>query len=105
MKNPLTALLARCSHGFTIRQKVGITLLGMLYIVSPIDVCPDLFLFLGWLDDGYVIYFLARVWGSPTLPGDGGGSTSPAKVPVRQSTQQPLTRVAVVHRERVGGAR
>lgn len=105
MKNPFSALLDRCARGFTMRQKVGITLLGVLYIVSPVDVCPDLFLYLGWLDDGYVIYLLARVWGSPTLPGGPAGPAPAASLPESQAHQQQLARMPVAHREHVGGAR
>ncbi len=34
--------------------------ISIIYIVSPIDLLPDFILFLGWLDDGLIIYLLLR---------------------------------------------
>ncbi len=70
MANPLSRILDRCATGFPVMQKVGLTVLGMLYVLSPIDLLPDVIPVLGWGDDAYVLYVLARVWGSPTLKSD-----------------------------------
>ena len=68
MSNPVTAILNRCDTGFFLWQKLLITGLSLVYIASPIDLVPDVFLILGWGDDAFVLYFLVRVWASPTLP-------------------------------------
>lgn len=34
--------------------------LGILYIVSPIDLIPDFLIGLGWIDDGFIMYFLLK---------------------------------------------
>lgn len=31
-----------------------------IYILSPIDIIPDFFPIIGWMDDGAVFYFLLR---------------------------------------------
>jgi uncharacterized membrane protein YkvA (DUF1232 family) len=33
---------------------------GLLYILSPIDLIPDFIPFIGWVDDGFVFYFLLK---------------------------------------------
>jgi uncharacterized membrane protein YkvA (DUF1232 family) len=33
---------------------------GILYIVSPIDLIPDFIPFVGWMDDGFVFYYLLK---------------------------------------------
>lgn len=35
-------------------------LLGLLYILSPMDLIPDFIPLLGWADDGAVLYFLVQ---------------------------------------------
>lgn len=41
-----------------------VTLLALigaaLYILSPIDLIPDIFVLVGWVDDGFVFYFLLK---------------------------------------------
>lgn len=32
----------------------------IIYIISPIDLLPDIIPFLGWTDDGIVFYFLLK---------------------------------------------
>lgn len=45
-------------------QKILLVLLGLVYLISPVDVIPELLVpFLGWVDDGvvlYCIYYLIR---------------------------------------------
>lgn len=44
--------------------KIGLIIFGLLYLISPVDIIPDLLLpFVGWIDDGVVlgtIYYLIR---------------------------------------------
>ena len=68
MANPAKRLLDGCRYGYRLSQKLGYTALGLLYIVSPIDVIPDLIVLFGQCDDFFVIYLLIRIWMSPTLP-------------------------------------
>lgn len=35
-------------------------LLGILYILSPIDIIPDFIPVVGWMDDGAIFYFLLK---------------------------------------------
>lgn len=69
MANPISALLDRCSHGFTIPQKVGLTMCAVVYVISPIDGLPLL-----PFDDWGVLILLGKVLLSPTLPRSGDGS-------------------------------
>ncbi len=34
--------------------------LGLLYIISPIDLIPDFIPVVGWMDDGAIMYFLLK---------------------------------------------
>lgn len=34
--------------------------LGILYILSPIDIIPDFWPIVGWMDDGAIMYFLLK---------------------------------------------
>ncbi|QYU69184.1 DUF1232 domain-containing protein [Leptolyngbya sp. 15MV] len=76
MANPVSALLKQCSVGFLPWQKAVITAGGLLYVLSPIDLLPDVLPVLGWGDDVFLIYVLFRVWCSPTLPNSGSGGSS-----------------------------
>lgn len=67
------------SQGFTLDQKIGITVLAALYVICPLDF--DFIPLLGWCDDGFVLVLLSRVWAGPTLPSnpEGGGAIAVAK--------------------------
>lgn len=46
--------------GYTAMWKFVLTLLGLLYILSPFDILPDWFIGWGWLDDGVIAILLGR---------------------------------------------
>ncbi len=73
MNNPLRPVLDRIALGFTLPQKLGLTALVVLYVVSPIDLIPDVLVGLGWCDDAFIFNLLRKVWLSPTLPPKSGG--------------------------------
>jgi uncharacterized membrane protein YkvA (DUF1232 family) len=33
---------------------------GLVYLISPIDFVPDFIPFIGWVDDGFIVYFLVK---------------------------------------------
>ncbi|MGH7242382.1 MAG: DUF1232 domain-containing protein [Phycisphaerales bacterium] len=68
-------ILKRCDRGWTLAQKIGLTLLLAIYWLSPIDFIPDIFPILGQCDDVFLTYCLFRVWRSPTLPPTTAAST------------------------------
>jgi hypothetical protein len=74
MHNPLRPALDRIDRGFTLPQKLGLTVLGFIYVVCPLDF--DVVPLLGWLDDGAVVYLGFRMWGGPTLPFPNGGGVT-----------------------------
>lgn len=83
MVSPLRPALDRIARGFTTPQKIGLTIAGVIYVISPFDF--DFIPLLGWVDDGMVIYLMKQLWAGPTLPskGDGGsGSGSALKAQV-----------------------
>jgi len=41
---------------------IAITVLGVLYIVSPVDLLPDFIPGVGWLDDLLVLMFIGFTW-------------------------------------------
>jgi uncharacterized membrane protein YkvA (DUF1232 family) len=45
-------------------HKILLVLLGLAYLISPVDLIPEMLVpFLGWVDDGvvlYCIYYLIR---------------------------------------------
>jgi hypothetical protein len=103
MKNPAQALLSRCNVGFYLWQKLALTGLTVLYVLSPVDPVPDPIIILGQLDDVYVIYLLIRVWRSPTLPAPDGGAAELDASSYRQAVPVRHAHIPVVHREKVGG--
>lgn len=105
MRNPAQTLLARCDVGFYLWQKLALTALGVAYILSPLDVVPDVLIILGWSDDVFVGYLIARIWRSPTLPKTDGDNPELATAPIRRSSPRQQTRVAMVRREHTGGVR
>ena len=40
--------------------KIVLTILGLLYVLSPFDVLPDWFVGWGWLDDGVIAVLIGR---------------------------------------------
>lgn len=40
-----------------------ITILGLIYIISPIDLIPDVIPIIGWSDDALVGIIIALTWG------------------------------------------
>lgn len=77
MKLPLGGVLERCKTGFPLWQKMMMTGGFLIYLVSPIDIAPDV-LPVGFVDDAYLFYVVFRVWASPTLiPGRPANSPSP----------------------------
>jgi uncharacterized membrane protein YkvA (DUF1232 family) len=39
-----------------------VTILGLIYIISPVDLIPDFLPIAGWLDDGVVIVLVILSW-------------------------------------------
>lgn len=98
--NPLQHLLDRCSRGFTMPQKLGVTVLGLLWVISPLDL--DFLPLIGWIDDVMVLDLLRRVWMAPLLPRPDGDGTAVIQPAASRTTHGPRS---LVHRERVGGVR
>ncbi len=67
MKGPYRMLWDRCARGFTLRQKFAIVVLGIVYVVSPVDLIPDFIPVLGQLDDIAALALVARAMLAPTL--------------------------------------
>ncbi|MDD2603261.1 MAG: DnaJ domain-containing protein [Desulfobacteraceae bacterium] len=42
-------------------------LLGLLYVISPVDLLPDMMVLRGWIDDLFVLYLLYRYYLKPFL--------------------------------------
>ena len=74
MFNPLRPALDRIARGFTTQQKIGLTIAGVIYVISPFDF--DFIPVLGWVDDGMVIYLMKQLWSGPTLPPRDGGANA-----------------------------
>ncbi len=65
---PIRRMFDQCDIGFTLPRKIGITLVALVYIVSPLDVLPDPLLPpLTLIDDVTAVVLMFRVWCSPTL--------------------------------------
>ena len=58
MANPISSILNQCQTGFTIGKKLKLTIIAIVYLVSPVDVDPDLLLPFGVVDDGVVLFLL-----------------------------------------------
>ena len=67
MANPVRRILDQCRIGFTAKQKVGLCALGAVYILSPLDLVPDLLPGLGQLDDIGVPVLAFKILLSPTI--------------------------------------
>ncbi len=49
--------------------KIILILLGLAYLISPVDIIPELFLpFLGWIDDGFVLFAILHLIRYGELP-------------------------------------
>lgn len=49
--------------------KILLILLGLAYLISPVDLIPDLLLpYVGWLDDGVVLWSIFHLVRHGTLP-------------------------------------
>jgi uncharacterized membrane protein YkvA (DUF1232 family) len=72
--NLIRPILDRIARGFTLPQKLGLTIAGLIYVVSPFDF--DFIPVLGWVDDGMVIYLVKQLWAAPTLPPKGGAGNA-----------------------------
>ncbi len=105
MKHLIRALLGRCSVGFPLWQKVALTGAAIVYVVSPVDLLPDVIPILCWGDDAYVIYLLVQVWRSPTLSKAEDNDAELFETSTRRTPLRPTGRTAMVPRERVGGVR
>ena len=61
--------------------KLILILLGLAYLISPVDIIPDLLLpYIGWIDDGVVLwalFHLLRYGRLPWLPFPGNGKQPP----------------------------
>lgn len=101
MSNPVKTIFDECRIGFIIGRKIKLTLIGIAYVLSPLDVLPDPFIPVGLVDDLVVIYLVVKVWRSPTIvPSSASGDWSEAditdvppidSIPVR-NTEQRATR-------------
>ncbi|MCA9040728.1 MAG: DUF1232 domain-containing protein [Planctomycetaceae bacterium] len=49
-------------------MKILYTILGLLYVLSPIDALPDVIPILGWIDDIGVLGYLVTIWCSEDQP-------------------------------------
>jgi uncharacterized membrane protein YkvA (DUF1232 family) len=38
----------------------AIVVAALIYIISPVDIVPDFIVFLGWIDDGVILYLLLK---------------------------------------------
>lgn len=54
-------------RGLSLQQKFALTLVALAYLISPLDFIPDFLIGVGWLDDATVLYWMLRIWMSPTL--------------------------------------
>jgi len=74
-------------------------LLGVLYVLSPIDLIPDVMVLRGWLDDLLVLYLLYRYYIKPFLAArgtwrdTGAASGSPPPEPDQNRTAEDPYRV------------
>lgn len=49
--------------------KIILILFGLAYLISPVDIIPELFLpFLGWIDDGFVLFAILHLIRYGELP-------------------------------------
>lgn len=48
---------------FSTGNAIIVTILGVLYIISPIDLIPDFVPIAGWVDDAMVAFLIVSAWG------------------------------------------
>lgn len=76
MKQLVESFYAWYRNGLRHPKYRWLVILGTLtYLLSPIDISPDVFPIVGWIDDGILITLLIaemtqllREWGSPPEP-------------------------------------
>lgn len=67
LPKPVRRLIDRCETGFTIGKKLKLTLISLVYLISPLDLIPDLLIPFGIADDGILLLLLVKIWCSPTI--------------------------------------
>lgn len=80
------------ARGFTMGKKLLITMGGVLYLLSPIDLVPELVPVLGVVDDLGMLVLLFKVWTSPTITRasqSAGRSAAPSSAIAPSSGGQP----------------
>ncbi|MCA9281078.1 MAG: DUF1232 domain-containing protein [Phycisphaeraceae bacterium] len=93
MSNPIRKLLNQCNTGFTVGQKVLVTVCALLYFLSPLDLLPDVPI-IGWPDDLFALYLMIRVLFAPTLPKP-PGPTAVGALAVR-APRQPIPQASEI---------
>ena len=49
--------------------KIILILFGLAYLISPVDIIPELFVpYLGWIDDGFVLWTILHLIRYGELP-------------------------------------
>ena len=62
--------------------KIGLIIFGVAYLISPVDIIPDLLLpYIGWIDDGVVLFTLVYLIRYGRLPNFFFKKQSPFKQP------------------------
>ena len=95
LPNPVRRILDQSEIGFSLGRKIKLSLIGIAYLLSPIDVISDPLLPFGVVDDGVVLFLLVKVWLSRTIAPDSLKDcedivdTPPADaVPVRNTSRE-----------------
>lgn len=68
-KRELVLLWVVLRHAQTPQSAKVLAVLVGLYLISPIDLVPEFVPFLGWLDDGILVYALFKIV-SKLVPAD-----------------------------------
>ena len=59
---------------------------SLLYLVSPLDISPDLFPIIGWIDDGVIATVLVAELSSMVLDRLKAGKRTPGETPAAETT-------------------